>query len=202
MSAEDELIGRNVARFRGERSQADIAKAMRAQGWKWAQNTVSGVETGERPLRFAEALSLAHVLGISNVESFARESEFVTFKLYAAAAYEAHQKLIAAVKDFERAQRDLAITGDELLATGTPPTNEIVGPLESWLPTTAVEDILRSSFDDDDDVRSAREWIAAVREGREERGANGYWMNVLYDSSIRQTTMALEIHDGEHPEAP
>jgi hypothetical protein len=61
----DELIGKNVARLRGSRSQKEIADAMRAAGWKWSQTTVWSVETGERPLRMAEAIDLADVFETS-----------------------------------------------------------------------------------------------------------------------------------------
>ncbi len=63
MESADRLIGNAVTKFRGERSQADIAAQMRQRGWRWSQATVWSVEKGERPLRLAEADDLARVLG-------------------------------------------------------------------------------------------------------------------------------------------
>ncbi|MCF3137668.1 helix-turn-helix domain-containing protein [Paenarthrobacter sp. AR 02] len=58
----DAIIGKNLVRLRGDRSQQEIADGMRHVGWKWSQATVWSVEKGERPLRLAEALSLAKLL--------------------------------------------------------------------------------------------------------------------------------------------
>ena len=45
-------------------TQQAMANAMRERGWKWSQATVWSVDTGERPLRLAEAKDLAEVLGV------------------------------------------------------------------------------------------------------------------------------------------
>lgn len=60
----NEEIGAGIRSLRGERSQQSIAAAMREHGWKWSQATVWGVETGERPIKYMEALSLAEILGV------------------------------------------------------------------------------------------------------------------------------------------
>lgn len=59
----DVLIGENLSRFRGEMSQADLAKQMKSLGFKWSQATVWAVEKGERPLRLSEAAELGTILG-------------------------------------------------------------------------------------------------------------------------------------------
>ncbi|MCS6521367.1 hypothetical protein [Curtobacterium citreum] len=59
----DEQIGRAVSRLRGDRAQREVAAAMRELGWRWSQTTVWKVESGERPLRLAEAMDLEQVLG-------------------------------------------------------------------------------------------------------------------------------------------
>ena len=58
----DSIVGKNVQLLRGARSQQAIADEMRARGWKWSQATLWAIEKGERPLRLAEAVSLAEVL--------------------------------------------------------------------------------------------------------------------------------------------
>lgn len=62
MSDRDVAIGQNLARLRGDKTQQDIAEAMRAAGYKWSQATVWSVEKGERPLRLVEAEALSGVL--------------------------------------------------------------------------------------------------------------------------------------------
>ncbi len=64
---QDVRIGQNLARFRGAMSQAELAKKMRDmnKGHKWSQTTVWTVEKGERPLKLAEADTLAEILGIN-----------------------------------------------------------------------------------------------------------------------------------------
>lgn len=46
-------------------SQQDLATAMRDEGWSWTQPATAKVELGKRPVRLAEAMSLARVLGTS-----------------------------------------------------------------------------------------------------------------------------------------
>lgn len=61
---EDRLIGQTVAALRKSMSQTTLAEHMRSLGHKWSQATVWSVEKGERPLRFREALDLAHLFAI------------------------------------------------------------------------------------------------------------------------------------------
>jgi transcriptional regulator with XRE-family HTH domain len=68
----DKTIGQNLLRLRGERSQKELADAMRARGFKWSQATVWSIEKGERPLRLAEAEALGTVLDGAPVEELLR----------------------------------------------------------------------------------------------------------------------------------
>lgn len=65
MSDRDVAIGQNLTRLRGDKTQQDVAAAMRAAGYKWSQATVWAVEKGERPLRLSEAEALSKALGAS-----------------------------------------------------------------------------------------------------------------------------------------
>jgi hypothetical protein len=65
MSDRDVVVGQNLAKLRGDRTQQDIAEAMREAGYKWSQATVWSVEKGERPIRLSEAESLAGILKCS-----------------------------------------------------------------------------------------------------------------------------------------
>lgn len=60
---DDRRIGENLARLRGSLTQQALANEMRLRGWKWSQATVWSVEKAERPLRLAEALDVADILG-------------------------------------------------------------------------------------------------------------------------------------------
>jgi transcriptional regulator with XRE-family HTH domain len=60
----DEQIGRRMRVLRGDRSQRDLASAMKARGWPWSQTTVWQAEAGQRPLKLAEAVDLADELGV------------------------------------------------------------------------------------------------------------------------------------------
>lgn len=62
---DDEAIGRRVREARGQMSQTELAELMTGDGMVWRQATVTAVETGKRGLRFAEAIDLADLLGIS-----------------------------------------------------------------------------------------------------------------------------------------
>lgn len=108
----DELVGRNITRFRGTRSQADIAKMMRARGWKWSQGTISTIETGERPLRFNEAADLADILDVP-LDSLLREEGDAEISARARVVASAANSLATAVEDYWEAQVNLAIVGDQ-----------------------------------------------------------------------------------------
>jgi|SRR5699024_10176739 len=64
MSDTDARIGKRLGELRGEMSQASLAAAMAERGHKWSQATVWSVESAKRPLRLAEALDVAGVLGV------------------------------------------------------------------------------------------------------------------------------------------
>ncbi|MBM6731176.1 helix-turn-helix transcriptional regulator [Bifidobacterium pullorum subsp. saeculare] len=54
---QDSMIGRNLQRLRSEvgYTQVELAEKMRERGYKWSKTTVWMIETGERPLKLAEA---------------------------------------------------------------------------------------------------------------------------------------------------
>lgn len=107
MGERDEDIGRNLAQLRGDRTQQEIAEAMRSMGYKWSQATVWSVEKGERPLRLSEAMDVARVLDVDISDLFSTEQESVFRSALremgqarkrleeAAASYENHQIILA-----------------------------------------------------------------------------------------------------------
>ncbi|ORA07813.1 helix-turn-helix domain-containing protein [Mycobacterium arosiense] len=68
MSAEefDQIVGSNVGTYRAARglSQAGLAAAMSADGEHVHPQTIQKIEAGNRPLRYAEAVRICHVLKI------------------------------------------------------------------------------------------------------------------------------------------
>jgi len=113
MGTKDEEIGRNVAQRRGNRSQQEIADAMRLRGWKWSQATVWSVEKGERPLRLAEASDLAELLGV-RADSFTENRYQSSVTSAFLSALSAEERLQAAMEEYLLAQRVLAaIAGEE-----------------------------------------------------------------------------------------
>lgn len=62
----DERLALNLRAVRDGRglSQAALADAMSARGHGWHQQTVARAEAGTQPVKFAEAASLAEILGV------------------------------------------------------------------------------------------------------------------------------------------
>lgn len=132
----DGLIGQNLARLRGDLSQADLAKKMKELGYKWSQATVWSIEKGERPLRLSEARDVVGVVGsggslydLLHVPDVARLREAVTN------VSRENANLRLAMDEYWKALNELAITAD-LVADG----NEVDQiPAHLW---EAVEDWL------------------------------------------------------------
>lgn len=65
--AAEQYLPENLRSLRERKgmSQAALAKAMADREWRWHQQTVYKVETGERGIAFGEATDLADILGVS-----------------------------------------------------------------------------------------------------------------------------------------
>lgn len=70
MTPSDQQVGAMVRQCRESSllSQQDLASAMRNLGYKWSQATVWSVESGERALRYTEALDLSRICGFGIAE--------------------------------------------------------------------------------------------------------------------------------------
>jgi len=134
---DDQLIGGNIAVLRGERTQKELAEAMRERGFKWSQSTVWSVESGERSLKFVEAVALAQILP-TQMEYLAREQGFAIVQTWARQVGRDHAALISAVLAYNESMSNLAVAGDEALKSG-----ELNGHLKmiltSWIGRTALE---------------------------------------------------------------
>lgn len=107
----DATIGKNLLRLRGDRSQQEIADGMRHQGWKWSQATVWSVEKGERPLRLAEALSLAKLLFVRLDDLIMQELDgmvIVSLISRMTAIREAREKLRSGIQELAEHREALA----------------------------------------------------------------------------------------------
>jgi transcriptional regulator with XRE-family HTH domain len=107
MPVSDELIGRNLARMRGDMSQKELAARMKERGWKWSQATVWAIEKGERPLRLAESEDIKAVLG--TLWSLTMEDADTQVVSCNAWMYRANQQLEAAVREYLEAQMNLEV---------------------------------------------------------------------------------------------
>jgi hypothetical protein len=192
MNGNDALIGRNVAAYRGDRSQSEIASAMKSRGWKWAQNTVSAVEAGERPLRLAEAVDLAQILGARDAHDLARETELASFSKAVERMRAAHDALTEAVQDYALAQNVLAVAGEQALAAGANPDNGVAGVLEAFLTQGVVDAVRLAAYGDP----PSDEDIARMRANNELPGSEARWFNTLVETNVRERRASVQ-----HPEA-
>lgn len=106
METTDEQIGKNVASIRNDQglSQKEVADRMRALGWKWAQNTVWAVESGERSLKLAESEDLANIFAINTWMLTRTDDEFKTIRT-GFQAQEALEMLLRANDTFTTLQK-------------------------------------------------------------------------------------------------
>jgi hypothetical protein len=117
MSDRDVIVGQNLAKLRGDRTQQDIAEAMRDAGYKWSQATVWSVEKGERPIRLSEAESLAGILKctIDRMLLPDQDAELVS-RLWKSdhELFGAGRELAKAVRDYEDRWWQLRFVVDEM----------------------------------------------------------------------------------------
>lgn len=61
----DRRFGENLRtlRERAGLSQSELGKRMRACGFRWHQQTVSAIEAGDQPVKWADAVAVAEILG-------------------------------------------------------------------------------------------------------------------------------------------
>jgi len=99
----DELIGQNLQKARDSVSQTELAQRMRERGHKWTQPTVVAVEKGERPLRMAEAIDAAEILGV-DLYDLVRYPRVLTFHNELQRLIDAHKALLDAAIAYELAR--------------------------------------------------------------------------------------------------
>lgn len=63
--SQNQQIGENVRRLRGDMSQEELATRLRRYGYKWSKATVWAIENGSRPLKLTEAQDLMEVFGMT-----------------------------------------------------------------------------------------------------------------------------------------
>lgn len=100
METTDKQIGKNVTRIRNDQglSQKEVGDRMKALGWKWAQNTVWAVESGERSLKLAEAEDLANIFSVNTWVLTRGDEDFEAIRT----AYEAQEALELAFQAADR----------------------------------------------------------------------------------------------------
>jgi hypothetical protein len=108
-------------------SQAALAAAMRAAGFKWSQPTVAAVEKGERGLKLAEAERLIEVLGLEQLEDLVERPADAVLSAALGRMESASHDLELAALEYWDAQFSLANVLDELKARGHDVDEEHMG---------------------------------------------------------------------------
>lgn len=170
MSDRDEAIGQNLARFRGERTQQDIADAMRSMGYKWSQATVWAVEKGERPIRLTEAMDIARELRVDLSDLFSTERESV-LRVALANMAPASKRLEEAATGYEHIQLILALAADLF-----PLSERYESELRDWLNLSVcdvVERVLTGKQLADGDLKIMKDPVSG------EIAGGGPWLDEL-----------------------
>lgn len=129
----DSSIGKAVAALRGELSQTAVANAMRERGWKWSQATVWSVESGERPLRLAEAVDLAKVLDCLVTDLIEGQASLVSATRSALGDLKLTRvRLSREASRYEDARREVRLLADELARLGDSGHAELLKAVERF----------------------------------------------------------------------
>lgn len=188
VTTRDEQIGRNLAALRGDVSQKELATRMKRFGWKWSQATVWTVESGERPLRLAEAQDIAEILelGLFGVDRLTRPDGDALVAMHARSTLAARDALKHAIATFRESQLQLALAAD-----GHPPA-------------TGADQLRARSLLEDNTASVTEEVIA--EDAAESAVENQRLGNALTDTEqmggdyLQLHLSAWDLH-GEHPEA-
>jgi transcriptional regulator with XRE-family HTH domain len=221
----DALIGKNLARLRGDLSQADLAKAMKEHGFKWSQATVWAIEKGDRPLRLAEAQHLAEILKLRRIEGasvFLQSEATASLREAIDPVIKAHSAMEDAIKAYLEAQDHLAETADILSEklSGEPGESILWMAVHSWLTehsaTASAAHVEKAHQTEwlgdlpdemaDFGVRTVQELARARDAAAQEQGFKDY--ETLYAQNMRtvgnysgmQSSMPKGDPDGEHSE--
>ena len=207
---DDEQIGANVARLRGNRSQKDVADAMKSLGFKWGQSTVSEVEAGRRPLKMIEAYALSVVLdvGAFGVDSFMRSDAGATFRAVAREMVRQDLELRKSMHQWWRTQFELALASDSLLQTEHGMSGHEAAVADNWT-TRTMEDVLNAAWANEraDGIEEmfAEDFAEGLAEGttlaKNTRWADGYHEEVALDPKRRFEAQLHRKRYGERPQA-
>lgn len=112
----DKTIGKNVQRYRGDKSQQWLADEMRELGYRWSQATVWAVEKGTRALQLSEATDLAPILGLNDAAELAVTEEDAKLFKKAAEVARRRRRLREAMEQYldDRAELEDLFTGKQL----------------------------------------------------------------------------------------
>jgi len=204
MSARDEEIGRAVVALRGDRSQQALANAMRERGWKWSQATVWSIETGERPLRLAEAEDLASVLGLGvfGISDLLRDEPAVQIESVSRATQASYDAIAVATHEFLQHREDLFVALAGALGRGYQPGGVTALRCKRWLTNemtaeTAVQRGYEMMAQSSPPKQDTREVVEYLKSGHPDLLADIYSMSGLkeYYSEIDAGDAAYSAGD-------
>ena len=206
MAITDKQIGLNLVTFRGDMSQKDLALRMRTLGWKWSQATVWSIETGERPLRLAEATDLAQILHTHVSRLTGTEVEAALEQL-SRQVEEAQQTLRTNLRAYRHAQFALAAAADRALEQGVdlPFAGAMIESSLRTTPGDVLESMRRQQgrLNRENAILSQeqREKSSTIHDSMESRGVRVTHIPRPAEQPFMQILKEMERDNGEHPEA-
>jgi len=166
-------------------SQRALADAMTEAGWKWSHVTVGSIERGERPLRVAEAVGVASILGIG-VPELVDVQEAEELRQAQRALLLALDQLQTAESAWSNARLEAAVVADRL---GYALPEDVGDGLNVVTPLPLIAETAREVVSE----RGRQRWKWDTESGFLASKGEGPW--------VRMYVEAEEREHGEHPTA-
>lgn len=141
----EENFSQNMKRRREQLgiSQSDLGRQMKERGFPFHQQTIQRIENCERPVRLAEAMEIANLLGAYLPQLLTTPANFRIFE-HGRKVATAHDSLENAVDSYNSARWELAMVMKQLEAEDA--TREALQLASTWLPRTAAEAVASLPF--------------------------------------------------------
>jgi transcriptional regulator with XRE-family HTH domain len=172
----DQNIAANLRTYReaGSISQEELAQRMADRGFGFSQATIWKIETGQRPVRAAELIALAHSLAVMSATSLTYEPDAARHQVQLEQAnrnaHHAYQRLKEAAADYLDAQVELVVAARQAHDAGLAVTELHT----SWLDTPAEEAVIEARVEADQDAVRSEHVNDAVNTIMDALRSNGY----------------------------
>jgi transcriptional regulator with XRE-family HTH domain len=172
----DQNIAANLRTYReaGSISQEELAQRMADRGFGFSQATIWKIETGQRAVRAAELIALAHSLAVMSATSLTYEPDAARHQVQLEQAnrnaHHAYQRLKEAAADYLDAQVELVVAARQANDAGLAVTELHT----SWLDTPAEEAVIEARVEADQDAVRSEHVNDAVNTIMDALRSNGY----------------------------